>query len=94
MLQSVEIVFTFLNQGWVGTIVGLASLFAAIVIFYMSRQKSVPICQERSLSLIGQKDKLLPSDIEIFFKHKLINRLYPLHLKVRTRVNAKFESYR
>jgi len=64
-----------LNPGWVGSVIGLFGIVAAIVTFRISRIGPRPVFKLRVLRLISRKAQVLPSDIEIRFKDTPVQHL-------------------
>ena len=69
-----------LNPGWVSSLIGLASLVAALLIYRASRIGVRPVFQRQSWRLIGQEDKLLPDEVEIRFGGRTVERLTKTHI--------------
>jgi hypothetical protein len=70
--------FEFLNQGWVGSIIGLLGLVVGAIglfLYYKSKIGSRPICQMRGLRLIGKEEQELPSEMKILYANSEVPRL-------------------
>lgn len=71
-------VFEFINQGWVGSLIGLIGIILGIVgIFSYRISKSVakPSYQKSSLRLLGRKEDNLPNDVTVTYKGNIVERL-------------------
>jgi hypothetical protein len=77
-----EKLFDFLNQAWLGTILGFIGVLTAIVIYRISLEKAIPVYSEYSFPLIGQKKNLLPPAIEITFNKRIIQQLSKTYLTI------------
>lgn len=65
----------FVNQGWVGAVIGLIGILAAVVMFRLSRRQALAAFQIRSLRLLGHEPEKLPQDVEVRFQGKRVPRL-------------------
>jgi hypothetical protein len=60
--------FDLLNQGWVGSVIGLLGLIvgvAGLYLYFKSKIGPRLACQMRSLRLIAKEEQELPSDVQI-----------------------------
>jgi hypothetical protein len=69
-----------LNPGWVSSLVGLAGLVAAILIYRASLVGARPVYQLRALRLLGPDEKALPEEVEVRFKGQAVDRLTKTHI--------------
>lgn len=70
--------FDLLNQGWVGTLIGLLGLLvgvAGLILYMKSKIGPRPACQMRSIRLIGKEEQELPTDVRILFQNTDVPRL-------------------
>jgi hypothetical protein len=65
----------FLNQNWIGSLIGLISIIIAVCIYRASRVGARPVYQRRALRLIGVKEQALPEEVSVLFKGKNVPRL-------------------
>ena len=77
-----EGVFDFLNQGWIGSLIGVISIFGTIIsisvaiYFYIAAKRDPkPVYQHWSLRILGKNEDNLPQDVSVSFKGIEINRL-------------------
>jgi hypothetical protein len=71
----VDILKTLLNPGWVGSLISLSGLIAALLIYRASRIGARPAFQARVLRLLSKENPALPSEVEVFFKGSSVPRL-------------------
>jgi|SRR3989344_1922497 len=70
--------YDFLNQGWVGSVIGILGLIVGgigLILYLRSRVGGRPLYQMRSIRLIGKQEQQLPTDITILFKGREVPRL-------------------
>ena len=70
--------FSFFNQGWVGSLIGLIGIIlGAVGIFSYKISKSIakPSFQKASLRLLGRDEDNLPKEVTVLFKGNEVNRL-------------------
>ena len=70
-----EKIINFFNQGWVGSVIGLLGVIAAVVLFLRSRRAAKPSFQKSSLRLLGKNENNLPDEVTVLFKEKKVERL-------------------
>uniref|UniRef100_A6VSV1 Uncharacterized protein n=1 Tax=Marinomonas sp. (strain MWYL1) TaxID=400668 RepID=A6VSV1_MARMS len=72
-------IFTFFNQGWVGTLIGVVGIPVSAIVGYLIaryvRHKPKLVYQMNSLELLGEKESELPSDVTIFYQDQEVKRL-------------------
>ena len=68
-------VLDFLDQNWVGTLIGLIGLGAAIYFYRTSKSAPKPVCQWHSFRILGRDEDNLPEDVSIRFKRTAVDRL-------------------
>ena len=68
-------VFDFLNQGWVGSLVGIIGVIVGLFLYKRSTRTATPAYQKSSLRLLGQNEDILPEEVTVFFKDEEIARL-------------------
>lgn len=69
-----KMIFDFLNQGWVGAVIGLLGLIAAYITYKFSKIGSRLVYQWQSLKIISKNNKV-PEELEIKYKGKSVPRL-------------------
>jgi hypothetical protein len=70
--------FNFMNQGWVGSLIGTVGIILGVVgIFSYRISKSIakPSFQKSSLRLIGRDEDSLPDEVEVTYKGRKVERL-------------------
>lgn len=75
-----EVIKVILNQGWVGSIIGLVGLIVAFILYRASKTISRPCFQTQAIRLIGREDQALPNDVEIYYKGKKVERLTKVNI--------------
>ena len=65
----------FMNQGWVGTIVGTASLTLALLLYWRSRISGIIAFQSHDVSMIGSDNAVFPSEVEVRYRETPVPRL-------------------
>jgi hypothetical protein len=73
---------TILSQGWVGSLLGLLGLIAAIYFFRASRISARLCFQAQALRLIGREYQALPDDVEILYKGNKVDRLTKVNIAI------------
>ena len=58
----------FMNQGWVGTIVGTAGLALALLLYWRSRISGIIAFQSHNVSMIGGGKALFPAEVEVRYR--------------------------
>ena len=56
MKQYIIIIQSFLNQGWVGSLIGLIGVIVTIFVFYFSKNETMPNYRVHPISYISQKN--------------------------------------
>lgn len=64
-----------LNEGWVGSLVGIAGLVAGLMFYRRSVRAAKPSFQKSSLRLLGRESNSLPAEVEVLFRNEKIERL-------------------
>lgn len=70
--KSIDTVLSFLNQGWVGIIMGL---FFGFIFYKLSNKKPIPSYQEHSLSIIKKNEIEQSDNIKILYDNKEVENL-------------------
>ena len=71
----------FLDPGWIGIVIGLASVVLALFLYRASRIGARPSYQRGGLLLIGQgNEHVLPPEVEISFGGTSVPRLTLSHV--------------
>ena len=68
-------IISFLNQGWVGTFVGMASLAVALFLYRRSRISGLIALQSRNVSMIAGGNPVFPDGVEVRYRGTLVPRL-------------------
>lgn len=75
-----EVLKSFLNQNWVGTLIGIIGLVAACLFYRRSQVTPRPVYQTRGLGLVGVRDPALPGEVEIRFHGRAVPRVTRTHI--------------
>ena len=73
-----QAIFYFLNQGWVGAIVGVAGVALALIsllLFWRSRISGLVAVQSRSVSLIAGGNPVFPEGVQVQYRGTPVQRL-------------------
>ena len=65
----------FMSQGWVGTIIGTASLALALFLYWRSRISGIIACQSRDVPMIGSSDAVFSAGVEVRYRETVVPRL-------------------
>lgn len=65
----------FMNQGWVGTIVGTAGLALALLLYWRSRISGIVAIQSHDVPMIGGSDAVFPPEVEVRYRGTPVPRL-------------------
>jgi hypothetical protein len=65
----------FINQNWIGSLIGLIGLVVALCIYRASRIGARPVYQSRAFRLIGVKEQALPNEVAILYSGRNVQRL-------------------
>ena len=68
-------ILDILNEGWVGSLVGIAGLVAGLLLYRRSTRAAKPSFQKSSLRLLGRNADSLPAEVTVLFRNKKIERL-------------------
>lgn len=68
-------ILDFLSPGWVGSLIGLAGIAAAVVTYYLTRQRSRLAFRYAGERLLGLSSDGLPTDITVQYRGQQIPRL-------------------
>lgn len=66
---------SWLNYGWVGSMIGILGLISGYVLYKKSVKKTNPCYQYRTNTIIGKKSDDVSKDIEIKFKGKEVDNI-------------------
>jgi hypothetical protein len=75
-----DLVKTFLNPGWVGSLISLSGLIAALIIYRASRVGARPVFQAKVLRLLSKENPALPSEVEVYYQGSPVPRLTRVHI--------------
>jgi hypothetical protein len=64
-----------LAPGWVGSLIGLAGLVAAVAIYFFTRQRTVLAYQARGQRLLGHATSGLPPEVTVQYEGREISKL-------------------
>jgi hypothetical protein len=81
--MKVSDLLTVLNQGWIGSIIGLIGAvlgFFGFLAYRNSRIGARPVYLYHSRRLIGKSEQELPKEVEVFFKKQIVARLSLSHI--------------
>jgi len=67
--------FSWLNLGWVGSVIGIAGLIFGVVTFIKSYKTIIPCYQHSTNVIVGKKESEASKDIEISFKGKSVDNV-------------------
>ena len=65
----------FLNQGWIGTLVGTTGVAVALFLYWRSRISGIIAWQSRDVSMIGSSDAVFPSEVEVQYRETPVSRI-------------------
>ena len=65
----------FLNQGWVGTIVGTVGLVLALFLYWRSRISGIVTVQSSDVPMIGGGDAVFPAEVEVRYQGTPVPKL-------------------
>ncbi|MFZ4847414.1 hypothetical protein ACOYX7_17310 [Enterococcus casseliflavus] len=82
--------FNLLNQGWIGSLIGLFGILFAIYSHYINRKVNELTYTVKSERVVGKNDKA-PEDIEIIFKGKSVERVTNTQMTVWNSGNVTIE---
>jgi len=67
--------FSWLNLGWVGSLIGIAGLILGIVLYVKSNKTTKPCYQYSTNIVVGKTDTESTKDIKILFKEKQVDNV-------------------
>ena len=73
--MTAEAILEFLSRGWVGTVVGIVGLLAAVLIYFYTRQRARIGVVAYGRRLLGVSDPELPSRIVVTFDGEVVQRV-------------------
>ncbi len=65
----------FINQGWIGTTVGVAGLALALLLYWRSRIPGIIAFQSRDVPMIGDGKAVFPAEVEVRYRGTPVPRL-------------------
>ena len=68
-------IFSFFNQGWVGSVIGLAGLLSAFWLYWQSRIGPVLSFQHNGATLIGGTDAAFPDEVQVTWRGVEVERI-------------------
>lgn len=74
-MEVVKSAFSFLNQGWVGSTIGLAGVIISGILYFRAKRRAKPSVQFSRMTIVSPQSDELPSDVEILYKGSKINQL-------------------
>lgn len=74
-MQSFAEVLDWLAKGWVGSLIGLLGVAAAVVTYFLTRQRGLVAYRYTGRRLLGLASEGLPSGIRVFYHDQEIPRL-------------------
>ena len=87
-----ETLLRLLNPGWVGSLISLSGLIAALILYRASQIGARPVYQRRALRVIGKEAEVFPEDIDILFKGASVPRLAVAHIVFWNSGNASIRA--
>lgn len=75
MEQAIDWLQFILSKGWVGSLIGLAGLIAAGILYLRSREKNTLAFQYSTLQLLGGDESALPDEVTISYKDREVPRV-------------------
>src|SRR5690554_688789 len=78
MIDMWDSVFSFFNQGWVGSLIGIVGVifgFIGIFSYKISKSTAKPSFQKSSMRLLGKNEDNLPDDVTVLYKGVEVARL-------------------
>ena len=72
---SMHDLISFLNQGWVGTAIGILGLVLAIFFYVRSRISGTIAYQSQDVSIVGGDDSSIPTEVEVLYRTTPIPKL-------------------
>lgn len=73
---TLESTFIILNQGWVGSAIGLTGILLSVLFFRRSKRKAKPSIQFSRITILSPRSEEVPSDVEILYKGNRIEQLF------------------
>lgn len=65
----------YLAPGWVGSLIGIIGVLAAVVTYFLTRQRSILAYRTSNIHLLGHSEGNLPEDVQVYFQGAIIPRL-------------------
>ena len=65
----------FINQGWVGTTIGMAGLALALLFYWRSRVSGIIALQSHNVPMVGGSDAVFPAEVEVRYRGTPVPRL-------------------
>lgn len=82
-MELISQILNFINQGWVGSLIGIVGTFAGILglfFFKAAKAKPCPAYQVDTLRLIERRHHALPDEVSITYQGSLVQRLTKTNL--------------
>ncbi|RXJ80514.1 hypothetical protein [Arcobacter sp. F2176] len=77
----IDTILNFINQGWVGTSIGIIGIIIGAILSYrFSIKKPIPAYQEHSLEIIRKNQLELSKDIKILFNEQQVDNLTKIQI--------------
>ncbi len=70
-----QTIIDFLSKPWVGALLGIAGIVAAIYFYFRSRGVSQLSFQHDGVSLLGASNAAFPEEVEIKFSGEMVNKI-------------------
>jgi hypothetical protein len=74
-MDTIQLVVGWLSLGWVGSLLGLAGLVAAVLTYRWTRKRSIFAYRKGGLRLIGGSDSQLPTEVKVLYRGEAITLL-------------------
>lgn len=85
------IIFSFFNQGWVGSLIGIIGILIAIVTYRKSKIGQRLVYQSSATKIIG-KNQNTPEEIQIYFRGSEVPRVIKTNLVIWNSGNETIKS--
>ncbi|WP_242144929.1 MULTISPECIES: hypothetical protein [unclassified Bacillus cereus group] len=84
-------IFSFFNQGWVGSLIGIIGILIAIVTYRKSKIGQRLVYQSSAIKIIG-KNRNTPEEIQIYFRGNEVPRVIKTNLVIWNSGNETIKS--
>lgn len=77
-IQSMQVLDRMLDAlapGWVGSLIGILGILAAIITYFLTRQRTILAYRTKGARLLGSVEPRLPSEVTVMFRGRSVPRL-------------------